>query len=180
MAKISQSVRRNSMSVFPFLSNFFKFAFKISVFWKKTKSQKKQKNKQTNQNSFKKTIYALLFFTYDEYRSRSISRTRKAQKLRFINNIHANFCLNLCRCNPLSIRTLLELNESCLRLHGFNDPWYEDKKLENIASISRFNSRLEELDKYTNPDDKWLELFRGLLAGKTFCVICFCLENIFN
>lgn len=67
---------------------------------------------------------------------------------------------------PLSIRTLLELNESCLRLHGFNDPWYEDKKLENIASISRFNSRLEELDKYTNQDDKWLELFRGLLAGK--------------
>lgn len=65
---------------------------------------------------------------------------------------------------PLSIRTLLELNETFLRLHGFKDPWYEEKTIENNASIARFSSRLAEIDKLED-NEKWIELFRGLFAG---------------
>lgn len=68
---------------------------------------------------------------------------------------------------PLTIRNLLELNETTLRLHGFEDPWLKQKTEENEASIKLFKSRLDEIDKL-NDDDKWTELIRGVLAGNIF------------
>lgn len=56
------------------------------------------------------------------------------------------------------------MNQSCLRLYGFTDPWKEQKELENSASIKLLKSRLEELDQL-NSNEKWIELFRGVLAG---------------
>lgn len=41
---------------------------------------------------------------------------------------------------------LLNLNESCLRRYGFDDPWCEQKKLENDVSIVNLKSRLNEID----------------------------------
>lgn len=68
------------------------------------------------------------------------------------------------RKDPLTVRTLLELNESYLRLHGFKDPWSSQKNIENSLSVSLFASRLQELDKFED-HEKWIELFKGLLAG---------------
>lgn len=68
---------------------------------------------------------------------------------------------------PLTIRRLLDLNEACLRLHGFVDPWLEQKALENEASIARLRDRLDEIDALKS-EKKWIELVRGLLAGNIF------------
>lgn len=57
------------------------------------------------------------------------------------------------------------MNECCLRLYGFTDPWKEQKEFENSASIKLLKSRLNELDQLSDTD-KWIELFRGVLAGE--------------
>lgn len=64
-----------------------------------------------------------------------------------------------------SIRTLLELNESYLRLHGFNDPWCDEKQMENLAALTQLNERLQQIDQIHSSDEKWLQIFRGLFAG---------------
>lgn len=68
----------------------------------------------------------------------------------------------------LTIRSLLELNESCLRNNGFLDPWREQKHIENEASIKRLRDRLNELDELKCNNKKWEELVKGLLAGNMF------------
>lgn len=61
----------------------------------------------------------------------------------------------------------MELNEVYLRLNGFHDPWLEQKQMENKASLSKLKQRLLDLDSLY-ADEKWIELFRGFLAGMNF------------
>lgn len=76
--------------------------------------------------------------------------------------------LNFRATGRLTIRSLLELNESCLRNNGFFDPWKEQKQIENEASIKRLRDRLTELDELKCSSKKWEELVKGLLAGNMF------------
>ncbi|XP_059610654.1 4'-phosphopantetheine phosphatase [Phlebotomus argentipes] len=69
--------------------------------------------------------------------------------------------------DPITIRTLLDLNESCLRQHGFSDPWREQKILENKTALRMLRLRLDEVDKLRD-NERWIELVRGLLAGNMF------------
>ncbi|XP_055600819.1 4'-phosphopantetheine phosphatase [Uranotaenia lowii] len=68
----------------------------------------------------------------------------------------------------LSIRVLLELNESSLRAYGFDDPWKEQKKIENDASIRQLSARLQQIDELKGSNDKWIEIVKGVLAGNMF------------
>lgn len=72
---------------------------------------------------------------------------------------YSNFSLE-----HLSIRHLLDLNESYLRLHGFVDPWKEQKQIENSLAIKSLTNRLKEIDQLDNRE-RWNELVKGLLAG---------------
>lgn len=72
------------------------------------------------------------------------------------------------RNKSLAIRNLLELNETTLRLHGFLDPWREQKNLENEAAIPLLQERLKEIDAFETCSERWTELVRGVLAGKYF------------
>lgn len=62
----------------------------------------------------------------------------------------------------------MELNGSCLKLYGFTDPWLKQKQLENSAAIEKLSDRLAELDKFDTDEEKWIELFKGILAGNMF------------
>lgn len=80
----------------------------------------------------------------------------------------------------MTIRTLLEISDSCLRLNGFVDPWLEEKIAENNASMAKLNDRLNEIDRLSG-NDRWLEIFRGIFAGNIFdwgaLVVAQILEN---
>lgn len=65
----------------------------------------------------------------------------------------------------MSVRTLLDLNEELLKRNGFSDPWKEQKQFENNRSIKLLADRLKEIDSIDDQNLKWIELFRGLLAG---------------
>lgn len=67
----------------------------------------------------------------------------------------------------MTIRTLLEISDSCLRINGFVDPWLDDKHIENNASLGRFRDRLDYIDRLTGRE-RWLEIFRGVFAGNIF------------
>ncbi|XP_057666278.1 4'-phosphopantetheine phosphatase-like [Diorhabda carinulata] len=68
---------------------------------------------------------------------------------------------------PLSIRTLLNYNDDCIR-RRFKDPWERQKKMENSIALSKFKSRIDVLDSKTDLKDKWLDIIRGVLAGNFF------------
>lgn len=71
------------------------------------------------------------------------------------------------RKKPLTIRTLLEISDSCLRLNGFTDPWIEEKQTENNISLRHLDERIAELDLY-DAKEKWIEIFKGIFAGNIF------------
>uniref|UniRef100_A0A182NNS0 Damage-control phosphatase ARMT1-like metal-binding domain-containing protein n=1 Tax=Anopheles dirus TaxID=7168 RepID=A0A182NNS0_9DIPT len=68
----------------------------------------------------------------------------------------------------LGIRNLLEVIESGLRKFGFDDPWKEQKAIENKASIRLLKHRLQQLDNLTSERERWTEIVRGVLAGNMF------------
>lgn len=77
------------------------------------------------------------------------------------------------RINPLAhgqltVRLLLDINETCLRSQGFFDLWKQQKKYENESALSSLNARLAEIDALPNARDRWIELSRGVLAGNMF------------
>lgn len=65
-----------------------------------------------------------------------------------------------------SIRRLLDLIQTCLKSHGFDDPWRDKKRLENDRALLEFRARLDEVDGIVDLDDKWTELVMGVLAGE--------------
>lgn len=71
------------------------------------------------------------------------------------------------RKDPLTIRNLLEISDSCLRLNGFHDPWLEEKNTENAMSLQQLPDRLNELDRF-QAHEKWMEIFKGIFAGNIF------------
>ncbi|CAG9575931.1 unnamed protein product [Danaus chrysippus] len=77
------------------------------------------------------------------------------------------------RVNPLAhgqltIRLLLDVNETCLRSQGFFDLWKQQKKYENETALASLSARLSELDALPDNRQRWTELCRGVLAGNMF------------
>ncbi|VVC95430.1 unnamed protein product [Leptidea sinapis] len=77
------------------------------------------------------------------------------------------------RVNPLAhgqltIRLLLDINETCLRAQGFFDLWKQRKKYENDSALAQLSSRLAEVDALQDERQKWTELSKGVLAGNMF------------
>lgn len=69
---------------------------------------------------------------------------------------------------PLSIRTLLEVNEDLLRENGFKDYWSLQKHKESSVALAKFAGRIEYIDSLEDFHQKWYELARGILAGNVF------------
>ncbi|XP_039765752.1 4'-phosphopantetheine phosphatase [Pararge aegeria] len=77
------------------------------------------------------------------------------------------------RINPLAhgqltIRLLLDINETCLRSQGFFDLWKQQKKYENETALATLAVRLAEIDALQDDRQRWTELCRGVLAGNMF------------
>lgn len=77
------------------------------------------------------------------------------------------------RINPLAhgqltIRLLLDINETCLRSQGFFDLWKQQKQYENDAALTSLAARLAEIDGLPDDRQRWTELCRGVLAGNMF------------
>lgn len=88
----------------------------------------------------------------------------------FVLLIDEHFCyFNICRAQgPLTIRLLLDINETCLRSQGFFDLWKRQKKFENESALASLGSRLAELDALPDDRQRWIELCRGVLAGMMY------------
>lgn len=69
---------------------------------------------------------------------------------------------------PLSIRSLLEINERCLRENGFTDPWLLQKNIETNTALEQFADRLNQIDQLELYHERWTSLIEGLLAGNVF------------
>lgn len=72
------------------------------------------------------------------------------------------------RDDILTIRNLLEISDSCLRLNGFVDPWIEEKNNENKVSLAKLKDRLMVIDNHADEQSKWIDLFKGIFAGNIF------------
>ncbi|KAJ2943775.1 hypothetical protein O0L34_g8095 [Tuta absoluta] len=77
------------------------------------------------------------------------------------------------RINPLAhgqltIRLLLDINETCLRAQGFFDLWKQQKKYENETALASLAARLAEIDAMPDDRQRWIELCKGVLAGNMF------------
>lgn len=62
----------------------------------------------------------------------------------------------------------MELNQKSLRLYGFFDPWKEQKKVENEASLKKLHGRLQWIDQIEDENEKWTAIIKGVLAGIFF------------
>jgi len=92
---------------------------------------------------------------------------------------HANICfqkfhnlvekirLNPLILKPLTVRTLLEINEENLRVH-FKDAWQLQKETETLQALNDFSDRIRVIDSISSFNEKWLELIQGVLAGNVF------------
>lgn len=69
---------------------------------------------------------------------------------------------------PLTVRTLLDINEDNLRANNFIDPFQYQKDKENILALKEFKNRLNQLDEIDVFDERWEEIIRGVLAGNIF------------
>lgn len=69
---------------------------------------------------------------------------------------------------PLTIRTLLEINEDNLRANNFKDAFQHQKEQENIMALKEFEDRINQIDEIHNFDRKWEEIIKGVLAGNVF------------
>lgn len=65
----------------------------------------------------------------------------------------------------LTVRLLLDINETCLRSQGFFDLWKQQKKYENETALATLSARLAEIDALPDERQRWTELCRGILAG---------------
>lgn len=69
---------------------------------------------------------------------------------------------------PLTIRTLLEINEDNLRANNFKDAFQYQKHQESIMALREFEDRINQLDEIQDFDKKWEEIIKGVLAGNVF------------
>lgn len=81
-------------------------------------------------------------------------------------NVKINmFFMNFSAHGQLTIRLLLDINETCLRSQGFFDLWKKQKKYENDSALATLATRLAELDALPDDRQRWIEIIRGALAG---------------
>lgn len=80
------------------------------------------------------------------------------------NVINYNFSAH----GQLTVRLLLEINETCLRSQGFFDLWKQQKKFENNGALATLSARLAEIDAIPEDRQRWIELCRGVLAGTLY------------
>ncbi|OXU21386.1 hypothetical protein TSAR_006573 [Trichomalopsis sarcophagae] len=67
----------------------------------------------------------------------------------------------------LTVRTLLDTIEHCMKEFDFPDPYLHQKKLENEQALKHFKSRLDEIDALEG-NAKVEELIKGVLTGNIF------------
>lgn len=80
--------------------------------------------------------------------------------------------LNRCPCafGALTVRSLLDTFEQSLREFDFPDPYFHQKKRENLAAVNELETRLKYLDSLSSSSPEQLEdeLILGVLAGNVF------------
>eukprot|EP00127_Corallochytrium_limacisporum_P006429 Clim_evm19s227 gene=Clim_evmTU19s227 len=67
----------------------------------------------------------------------------------------------------LSLRTLLDTREEILHDHGFKDPYWQKKQVENDAALAMFPQVMIELDEMSEPQ-RYREVLRNVLGGNVF------------
>lgn len=68
----------------------------------------------------------------------------------------------------LSVRSILELRQQCLREFHFLDPYEDVKQMETAAALALLEARLAAIDKLTEPVAAARDVIEGVLAGNAF------------
>ncbi|CAD6204297.1 GSCOCG00009904001-RA-CDS [Cotesia congregata] len=92
----------------------------------------------------------------------------RASKLKekYINRLHY-LHLQPFAYGTLTVRTLLDTIEHCMKEFDFPDPYFELKKNENEEALNFLKNRLDMLDQLTGAE-KLRALILGVLAGNIF------------
>ncbi|KAK0087884.1 hypothetical protein PV325_013873 [Microctonus aethiopoides] len=98
----------------------------------------------------------------------SLTANDRATKLKekYINRLHY-LHLQPFAYGTLTVRTLLDTIEHCMKEFDFPDPYLEIKKKENEDALSYLENRLNDIDKFTG-SEKIRALILGVLAGNMF------------
>ncbi|RZF32049.1 hypothetical protein LSTR_LSTR005953 [Laodelphax striatellus] len=68
----------------------------------------------------------------------------------------------------LTVRSLLDTIEHCLKEFDFPDPYLTQKQMENECALSLLRERLDELDGMQSERERHIELVTSILAGNMF------------
>lgn len=68
----------------------------------------------------------------------------------------------------LTVRSLLDLREHCMSEFGFFDVYLNEKREENRLGLEFLVERCRKIDEMTTAEDKWHEIFKGVLAGNVY------------
>lgn len=68
----------------------------------------------------------------------------------------------------LTVRSLLDLREHCMAEFQFFDVYSNEKREENKHGLELLSTRLKHIDSIEDLDQRWLEIFRGFLAGNIY------------
>jgi hypothetical protein len=68
----------------------------------------------------------------------------------------------------LTVRSLLELREHCMSEFNFFDVYSYEKRDENRCGLEYLAERWEFINKIECQEEKWYNLFKGLLAGNVY------------
>lgn len=68
----------------------------------------------------------------------------------------------------LTVRSLLDLREHCMAEFQFFDVYSKEKREENKQGLELLDGRLNYIENIQNMEQRWLEIFKGFLAGNVY------------
>jgi len=115
------------------------------------------------------------FVNYDAYDFESNNNYRKAtpsERAEQFRNAYDSLLDRLLKdpfgCGKISLSSLFEAREECLRDCGFADAYADVKQRENDAALVVLPELLEELEQMEDEYQRLIQIVEGVLAGNVF------------
>ena len=115
------------------------------------------------------------FVNYDAYDFESNNNYRKktpSERAEQFRNAYDSLLDRLLKdpfgCGKISLSSLFEAREECLRDCGFADAYADVKQRENDAALVVLPELLEELEQMEDESQRLIQIVEGVLAGNVF------------
>ena len=115
------------------------------------------------------------FVNYDAYDFESNNNYRKrtpSERAEQFRNAYGSLLDRLLKdpfgCGKISLSSLFEAREECLRDCGFADAYADVKQRENDAALVVLPELLDELEQMEDENQRLIQIVEGVLAGNVF------------